>query len=436
MSKLINAIKANRKNYDLWAEEESVLVAVSGGGDSMALLSAVQCLGYSFQVAHMNYQLRGEDSMLDEKLVTDYCKANGIKWHTKRVHLEGKTGIQEAARQLRYEWFSQLLESENLSAVLTAHHVSDQAETVLFNLCRGTGISGVSGMQFKNASVVRPMLDVSKEAIEEHLNEHEVPFKTDASNLENKYKRNFLRNEVIPALQNVNNAAVQHLSSFSHKAQEVNELLKDAADKYWESNNEKTESGWTMNLQALMNKKYARSLLFQILERFEPKESIRSSVTELLNAQSGREVKGTTYCFYRDRNQLIIGSEKSSLVRVKLNKKDVFDLGKNHLEISISEFEISSELGARILYLPQEYLGEELEVRNWQEGDRFQPFGIKGSQKVSDFLIQRKVPLPDKEDILVLTYKNEILWVLGYRAAESTRFDSNSYKLLKLFISV
>lgn len=435
---LISRLRKTIKDHGLFMENESLLVAVSGGVDSMALLHALQYLGYPIYAAHVNYHLRGEDSDLDQQAVEDYCNATSIPFFVNHLELASGQGIQEKAREARYTWFSELRKDLKLNKVVTAHHLNDQAETVLFNLCRGSGLAGASGMALENNSVVRPLLFMPKEEIVAYAKENNVSYREDVSNQSLKYSRNRIRNAVFPSLTEVNSAFVNHIGGFSHHASQADLLISEVAKSKWDSNNKKTANGFQLDLQFLEGSDYSDLLLYYMLSELEPKPSLRNEVVNLARSAVGKKVAGSNYVFWRDRISLVIESiekEEELTTEIIAQGTGVYAYKNGSLCITESVFDSTEKPNVNLIFLPLKYGSKKLSIRAWESGDSIRPFGMKGRQKVSDILIQKKVPMPEKSNVTVLECEGEILWVLGLRASEFTRVVESDQKTLKLLIT-
>ncbi len=435
---LIKLLQENITVHQLIEKDELLLLAVSGGADSMALLSALQYLEYNLHVAHVNYHLRGEDSNLDEIVVSDYCKANSIPISIKHAEISSKHGVQQEARKIRYEWFHQLMEEFYVSKVLTAHHQNDQAETVLFNLCRGAGIGGSKGMSMKRDGLIRPFLNIPQSEILSYVKESNVPYRRDASNSSNKYSRNKIRNEVFPLLDELNGAFVKNISEFSSHASQAEMLIIEQANLNWDSKSKRTTTGYVLEVEQMLAWGYRDLMLFYMLAPLEESASVRGEVVKLLDSQTGKRVEGSTYTFWRDRRNLIL--DKSTIQTegdfvLKIDSLRKYSLLNKTLLISEEKVTFSKDLGIDFIYLKSTIRLEDLSVRVWKNGDSFQPFGMKGRQKVSDLLIQKKIPVSQKKSTLVLVHKEEVIWVIGLRASEFTSIANKEIKHYKLLIT-
>ena len=434
---LISLLRRTIKDHDLFMENELLLVAVSGGVDSMVLLHVLQRLDYSIHVAHVNYHLRGEDSDLDQLEVEKYCNANSISFSVNHMELNSEIGIQQKAREARYAWFSELREELKIQKVVTAHHLNDQAETVLFNLCRGSGLAGASGMAIENNSVVRPLLHLHKKEIVAYAEENKVPYREDASNQSLKYSRNKIRNTVFPPLAKVNKSFVDHIGGFARHASQAEMLIYEVAKLRWDSNSKKTKSGFELDLKFLESLEYSDLLVYYMIAEIEPKSSLRNEVVNLLDSEVGKRVSGSNYMFWRDRNSLVIESLENtdnSSGEIIIEGVGIYSYKNGSISITKSEFDSTENSNQNLIFLPLNFLSKRLLVRPWKPGDSLRPFGMKGRQKVSDVLTQKKVSMPDKGKVNVLECEGEILWLLGFRASEFTRVSKSDPNCLKLLI--
>ncbi len=435
---LTNHIGKIIKAHGLVGMDDSVLVAVSGGVDSMVLLHVLKCLNISLQVAHVNYHLRGEDSDLDEQLVTDYCKANSIECHKLDANLQDSSGIQEQARQLRYRWFDKLCQENDLQKIATAHHQGDQAETLLFNLSRGAGMAGASGMRLINGSLIRPLLNTSKAEIELHAALEGVRFRQDKSNFSIKYARNRIRNQIIPELSIVNQNVISHFSDFSKITRQADQLILDHAKKLWDSNSLESDSVLKLRLSNWGKLPYAELIVHYMLQIIGVEQNLTTEVFGLISSLPGRRVESNDYIIWKDREELVfekrkrIGEEEFIL---KITDEGTYELLEGKLMVSKVPFPDSLVTNNETIHIDPKQIQWPLTVRVWKAGDSFQPFGMDGRQKVSDFLIQNKVSMTAKKKILVMQSEGEIIWIVGMRISDKLKIEGESRELLKMLIT-
>lgn len=418
--------------HQLLHEEETCLLAVSGGLDSYVMVHLFAQAKFSFAVAHVNFQLRGTEADGDEvfcqKLSDRYnVPFHSIQFDTKVIAQERKTSIQLAARSLRYEWFAQLQLQYSYTCVATAHHANDSIETFLYNFSKGTGLKGLLGVPMKNDNIIRPMLFASRAEIEAFAEAENLKWREDSSNADDKYQRNKLRHHVVPILKDINPALEQtSIQTFQH-LQEAQSII-DWAVKEWEQkvitkNGEIT----SINFEALLELPFLNGLLFEWFKNdgFHPNqiEQIVQHLQQFPNHHIGATFYSETHCILIDRKKLILSPNKNK-------SPNVYQLAKVNQELSLINGTFAMN------YLPQvpnsfpqttflAYLNLNdsdfpLQLRHWKNGDLFQPLGMKGKhQKLQDFFTHQKVTRLEKDRIWILeTAKKEIAWVVGYRIDE------------------
>lgn len=403
----------------------SFLLAISGGVDSMVLLSLFIDYGANFQVAHINYKLRGEDSDLDQNLVEDFCKENGIKCHIYEVSEKDQKpdgSIQLWARELRYHFFREIQAKENLEYLVTAHHLNDQLETFLINLSRGGGLVGLSGIPNEENKIFRPLLDFSKEEIYAFAKENNLSFREDISNQKNDYLRNKIRNKIIPELVGIcPDFLVQFKKSLKFLNQnkdfisrQISEILEDLTIK-------KSEHFLILNKQKLAQE--MPFVQFEILKRFGFNQE--KEISKIFVAQTGKVFCSRDFRLKIDREKIILEPKiKNQQPKIELN----IEYFENQcvLKIKNSKIEITKD---NFWTFDKEKIKLPLKFREKKEGDIFYPIGMLGRKKVSKFLKDEKLPLLDREKIRLLCDADDnILGVFPIR--QDRRFMGETLKLL------
>jgi len=418
------------------------LLALSGGVDSMVLAHLFLASKIPFEAAHVNFGLRGEESDGDEKMVKSYCRERGILLLVKRVDAQReslllKTGIQETARALRYRWFRQLLSERKLTHIFTAHHKDDQAETMLFNFIRGTGINGLYGMKEVDGDLVRPLLSISKKEVLDYARHHKIKYREDSSNASVKYSRNRIRLNVMNELHEINpglSNTLFHSSKIYHEAarlihqsisDELGRKLRIYADR------QVLEIAW------LSGYSFPRLLLWHWLKSAGFTSLQMEDVLDLLTSQPGKFVESTTYRLLRDREFLLLHQKKANaFIEVPINENDAEILQPVHLIIEKKTAdEISFNTTSPEAWLDIDTLTFPLVVRRWREGDRFQPQGMKGSKKISDFMVSQRLSSLDKDFTFVLESAGEIAWLIGHRISEKFRITNLTQQALHLVLT-
>lgn len=418
------------EKHDLFTKNDRTLVAVSGGLDSMVLAELFLKGDYPFAVAHCNFGLRGEASDLDEQLVGDWCKEKGLSFHVQRFDL-GPGSTQLNARNARYDWFDELCQSNGYSKLVTAHHLDDSLETSLINLTRGTGPKGIYGIKHKNGTLVRPLLFATKDQLNDYATKHDLSWREDASNATSDYNRNFVRLEVIPKLQKLNPSLASTFSNTSERLQFAADVVADQVQtvkkNYLKSGGDLIElsTDWISKGSDLL-------LLSEILSEYGF-SYVASKEVFLAQNRSGKLFLSSAYELTIDRTSIFIKPISS----VPAYSKSITGYGQIKFEdaaISIRQAE-KSEINFRaspsIAYFDEGKLSFPLVIRVWREGDRFQPLGMQGSKKVSDYLIDSKVPVAMKGDVLVLISGEEIIWLIGHQISEKVKLEDKTSNVIK-----
>lgn len=404
----------------LFERRDKVLVALSGGADSVALLRVLHALGYQCECAHCNFHLRGEESNRDEAFVQQLCQKFDIPLHvthfdtTDYAHTK-RISIEMAARELRYQWFETLRQSIGAKVIAVAHHRDDSVETFLLNLIRGTGINGLKGIAPKNGYVVRPLLQESRENILDYLQHLNQEYVTDSTNLQDEYMRNKIRLNLLPLMKELNPSVSESIAATA-------ERLADAAliyNKEREMAIQKVMKGEkVISISALLDETAPSSLLFELLHPYGFNSSQIKDIYQSLFGQSGRRFHSSQWEVLRDRDSLILHSfsgEETDHVPPTLTYETV-DITP---EFIILRDKHIACLDADKVTLP-------LTVRKWQAGDKFTPLGMKGKKNVSDYLTDRKFTLFQKEYQYVACQGDKIVWLIGERIDNAYRIDADS----------
>ncbi len=421
---------------NLFGRDSLVLAAVSGGMDSMLMVHLLKSSGYQFGIAHCNFQLRGDEANADQEFCKKLAHQNDVSFHTinfdtLQYAADKKISIQMAARELRYQWFSQIKQQYNYAAIALAHHQNDAIETILLNLVRGTGIAGLHGILPKNGALVRPLLFLNRNEIQDIIAANKIAYVEDSSNASVKYARNKLRHEVIPKLKELNPALEK---TFEHNLQRFRELDVLLELRIAEL---KTELLMPVNndihigLDAIKKLNPQRLLLFKLLSEYGFNESTVDDLIASLNKQPGKVFESPGYVFTLDRDKLILTNKGPAPGAVRITDTDhTINYGTYKLTLLhddtpliIKDNPMATSVDAELLIYP-------LTMRAWQQGDNFKPLGMKTRKKLSDFFISEKVPLPGKGEVPLLVNGNdEIIWIGGYRLDERYKVTKNTKKV-------
>lgn len=403
-------------------EYKKVLIATSGGVDSMVLVHLFQQISDSFSLAHCNFKLRGSESDEDQKFVSSYAIKNAIPYFTTQFDTatfarESKLSIQVAARELRYHWFYELVATHQFDYIVTAHHADDALETVLINFVRGTGLEGLTGIPAQNNLVIRPLLNCSRQQILDYAHSNAISWREDSSNASDYYLRNKIRHDLVPILKELNPnflTSFQHTISFLAASQK---MVGDAASMVYDLVVTEKEASIYIDIIALKKWTNYQSYLYQWLSEYG--FSAWDDIYNLVDAQSGKQVLAPDFRIIKDRNHLIINSNET-----KVDNQDYF-LFENQTEInfplklklSYSNSELVSENSS--IFVDANQLVFPLTIRKWKKGDFFQPYGMGGkSKKISKFFKDQKMSLIEKEKTWLLCSDSKIVWVIGIRQDE------------------
>ncbi len=448
--KVVKFIKKNK----LINAENKILVALSGGADSVFLLVFLYKFQKLFKIslaaAHINHSLRGKEANKDQSYSKILCDKFDIPFYTKRVYVKSfasknKISIEEAARKLRYSSLKKIAKEINADKIATAHNIDDNAETVLFNLTRGTGVSGMAGIPFQRENIIRPILVLSKVEIIQYLEKQNIKYVTDSTNLDNSFSRNFIRNEILqPIRENLNPSVSEAILKFSelfkNHSKLISSLLQEIEKKFttYENNTLKI----SLSIVSQHNDFIIGELLKSIFQKYFCTEFNYNDfikLSELFNKQRGKQVKfknGIT-AFRESDSILFFAKDETTDFDEKIITLGNFAETKNG-KLHISDAE-NKNITGKSNKLSELISGDNLEdifiLRRWKNGDKFIPLGMNNFKKISNFLSEQKVQSNIKKDQLVLTNGNKIVWVVGQRLDNRFKILKNTRKVVKLWIA-
>lgn len=402
-----------------------VLVALSGGTDSVALLRVLLQLGYCCEAAHCNFHLRGAESDRDELFVRRLCDSLQVKLHvthfaTEDYAREHGLSIEMAARELRYSWFEEVRKSSQTDVIAVAHHLDDSVETFLLNLSRGTGINGLKGIPVKNGFIVRPLLEVSRDEIMDYLKFLHQDYVTDSTNLENVYMRNKIRLDIVPLFRLINPSFCESVSETSKRLTEVAAVYQQAMD---ESLRRVCVSKYTVSIDQLKKEISPSCVLHEWLSPFGFNSSQIQDILRSLDGESGRMFYAKEWQLLRDRKELLLRKNDEAVSTPELVMERI-SKGPDYRVIRSREVAC---VDADKITLP-------LQLRKWRSGDVFIPFGMKGSKKVRDYLRDRKRSLYEKEEQLVVVSGEEIVWLVNERIDQRFCVTDDTKEVIQLTI--
>lgn len=428
------------EQHKLLSKGKKYIVALSGGADSVCLLLVLQRLGYDVEAAHCNFKLRGEEADRDEQFCVELCKKNDIKIHlvhfdTNFYAISHKISIEMAARELRYSYFENLIRDIGADAVCVAHHQNDCAETVILNLVRGTGIQGLAGIQPKRDNIVRPLLCVSRDEIEGFLADEGQDFITDSTNLDDLYVRNKIRLNIIPMMEKINPAAVQNIVKTAIRLSEANKVFSHSIEEASMRVSDSTADGLVIDIEKLRKEVSTEYTLFNILKNYGFNPDQIEAIDSNIEAPTGTIYLSESHQLLFNRGKMIVTERSNSAISLKIPETGKYVFGdkgealKVELKTIDSTFTISKDkniatLDARNIQFP-------LIFRNVRNGDRFVPFGMKGSKLVSDYLTDRHRSLNEKRNQMVVEDADgRIIWLAGERTDNRFRVDAATTEVL------
>lgn len=405
---------------------QQVLLAVSGGPDSMVMASLFLSCNIPFAVAHCNFGLRGIDSELDEQLVRDWCHQNSVKFHTikfetKKKAAEWKKATQETARILRYEWFEQVRKEHGYAKIATAHQANDNVETLLINLFKGTGISGLHGILPDNNNIIRPLLFAERDVIMEYASINNIPFRNDASNESDDYLRNAVRHNVIPAAKTLFPAVIANINNGINHFAEAEVLYRRAMEQERKKLVEQRGNDYYIPIRKLKHRQPLATICYELLQPFGFTSGQVPQVLNLLGAETGHYVASATHRVIKNREFLIVTTVPAGAADFVIveGAPCTVDTGKHVFTFSVQKKPDVVPADANTACIDMKMVEFPLVLRKWRTGDYLYPLGMgMKKKKVGRLLIDRKIPLHEKEDIRILECSKRIAWVSGIRLDE------------------
>lgn len=425
-------------------KEKPILVALSGGADSMVLLHILLKLGYSFHAAHCNFHLRGEESNEDERFVFDFCLENNVPLHVthfdtfSEAEREG-VSIEMVARDLRYKWFRHIMGEHNLQWLATGHHGDDMIETFFLNLTRGTGLRGLKGMNCCNGDVVRPLLHFRRSDIESYCEKNQIPYRTDSSNTDITFYRNNIRHNVLPVMNELNPSFFDTMMQNFHNLDEVWQIFEKEVNSVREQMVAEEGDMMLIPVKLIREHSQRKSILFELLRPYNFNSVVVSEIIESLEGIPGKQFFSKNHRLVRDRYNLV-------LVPLNENERDEFYLqnGIGQLEspfdMTIRVFDrdenFSVSRNANQIHLDADQLEFPLKIRHWQSGDQFRPLGMEQFKKLSDYFVDEKFSLVEKERAwLLLSGDHDIVWVVGHRIDDRFKVTQSTKRVIELTLN-
>ena len=457
---LLKEFKQYIQKENLFQAKDRLLLAVSGGVDSVVLCELCKKSGYDFEIAHCNFQLRGDDSNRDEKFVKELAQKYNVPFHVKVFDIVAyannvKKSIEEAARHLRYDWFNSIINNpkpqpghanETVACpvghqapapgfILTAHHADDNIETVLMNFFRGTGIMGLRGILPKQAKIVRPLLFARRSQLEIFVQENHLEFVTDHTNLQSDYTRNYFRNNIIPLVSKSFPEAAKNVLNNIQRFKETEMLYQQSVDLHKKNLLEHKGNEIHIPVLKLIKTVPLATVLYEIIKAFGFTAHQTDEVIDLLKSDTGKYVQSATHRIIKNRNWLIIAprqaTEADNILIEENDTEIIFKQGTISLEkINNETFLIVNDPMAAQLDLTA--IKFPLLLRKWKQGDYFYPLGMQKKKKVSRFFIDQKLSLTQKENTWVIEIDKKIIWVVGMRIDDRFKVTPATETILKI----
>jgi tRNA(Ile)-lysidine synthase len=425
----------------LFTPKQSILLAVSGGIDSIVLFDLFLKSKVTFEVAHCNFGLRGKESDEEEAFVRKLCIKNNIAFHSKKFnpeHYAKKNALstQMAARELRYAWFEKIRKDNKIDFIATAHHKTDVVETLLINLLRGTGIAGLHGIASKKAVLIRPLLFATRKQIEHYAKKNTLAFREDSSNQKDDYLRNKLRHWVLPMLEKINPDYENSFTSTAKKLSDIEKIAGDTIDLKREEIEEKLKNETRFSISELKKLNPLSLYLFEFLKVYHFTSSVIADIESCLDKAPGNQFFSATHRLLIDRDTLIISKLSDKILKGSFLITEAQKEQKIPIHLAIKSHRISAQFkinkARSMAQLDADKIKFPLEIRRWKSGDAFHPLGMKGEKKLSDFFIDNKLSIFEKEKIWLLCSAGKIVWIINYRIDDRVKVSSTTKKIIQI----
>ena len=428
------------KKENLFQQSDKLLLAVSGGVDSVVLCALCKQAGFDFAIAHCNFKLRGADSDRDELFVAELAAKYQVPFYVKSfdttdIAKSTRKSIEEAARDLRYAWFEALRAENNYTYILTAHHADDNIETVLMNIFRGTGIKGLRGILPKNGKIIRPLLFARRQELEAFIETNKLTFVTDHTNAENDYTRNYFRNKILPLVSESFPEATENMIKNIQRFKETEILYRQSVDVHIKKLVEIRGNEVHIPVLKLLKTEPLATVFFEIIQAYGFTAHQVDEAIALLQSETGKYIRSATHRIIKNRNWLIIAPVQTTIAHnILIEEKDhkvIFETGELQIEkLSVSKVQLSAD--STVAMLDAATITYPLLLRKWKIGDYFYPLGMKKKKKINRFLIDQKLSLIQKENTWVLEMDKKIIWVVGMRIDDRFKITNSTNQLIKI----
>lgn len=424
---------------NLPGRESRFILGVSGGIDSMVLLHLMKGAGYTVSVCHCNFSLRGEESDGDEQFVSDYCRTtetefSSVRFDTKKHAGENNISIQMAARELRYQWFEKMRSELGFDYIGLAHNMNDVAETFMINLTRGTGLNGLTGIKPLNGKIVRPLLFATRKMIQDYATENNISWREDTSNSETKYIRNRIRHLILPGMEEMNPNIVESLYETANRMAGSYEIVTASVENIRRDIFRHHDNVSEVEKQSLLSLQPLHGYIFELFRDYGIFPGQVDGIIDLLSSGPGRVIYTAGYRIMSDRDLLIIApdtdhSEQPVVIR---DEKELLEYRGLFSARIIPAAGFTPVNNPAMAWFDSETVTYPLTVRRWRAGDRFYPFGTGGIKKLSDLMTDLKMPMHQKERVMVLESGEDIAWVIGIRSGNRFRVSPGSTRIIEM----
>jgi tRNA(Ile)-lysidine synthase len=402
---------------------DKILLAVSGGIDSMVMAHLFLGQYYNIAISHCNFSLRGSESDKDEDMVRNYATKNNIpffvtRFETKAFAKKNKLSVQMAARDLRYKWFEEIREKNGYELIAVAHNLNDNIETLLINLIRGTGLAGMTGMKPVSNNIIRPLLFATRQSIQTYRDQNKIVYREDRSNADTKYIRNKIRHLVIPVLKEINPSIEQTLNETAERFAGFNEIVTEYIAHLRENISEEKEQHVTFNMNLLKNHQHNKVVLFELFKPYGITNSLLIDLDKVIAGKTGGQIITDTHRIIKNRNEIIVSDEEflkeTSYTINETESFCIFPGISSARNVRITDtYEISSD--PNFACIDSQKVSYPMLIRKWKPGDYFYPLGMKQKKKLSNYFIDNKYSIFDKQNIFILESDGKIVWIIGDR---------------------
>lgn len=422
----------------LFKHDDKILLAVSGGIDSMVMTHLFQQTDCQIAIMHCNFKLRSADSDQDEEFVQKYADSNSIPFFSKtfntgEIARNNNISVQMAARDLRYNWFEELRKKNDYDLISVAHNLNDNAETLLINLTRGTGLAGLSGMKLISNNIIRPLLFATRDDIVKYSDKHNIKFREDKSNADTKYIRNKIRHKILPVLREINPSIEVTLNETAERLSGINEIVTGCINKIRDKISEQKDEVISFNISQLKRHLNNKTIIFELFRPYGITNQQLDDLIKVINGKTGGQII-TTWCrVIKNRKEIIVSQVNSKSEYIfQISTPDEFKKVPGIISAEIHEvndvFQIPYDTAIACLDLDR--LNFPLIIRKWEPGDNFYPLGMKQKKKLSDYFIDNKYSLFDKEKILILESEGKIVWIISDRIDNRFKITKSTKKAL------